>query len=863
MIPLSFAQQRLWFIAQLEGPSPTYNIPMALRLSGDLDAGALAAALADVMGRHEVLRTVFPAEGGQPFQRVLDAEAVGLELPVIEVGADEVAAVVAQEAGYCFDLATEVPLRARLLATGPGEHVLVVVVHHIACDDWSVVPLTRDVSMAYAARVAGGAPGWDPLPVQYADYALWQRELLGSEDDPDSVLAGQVAYWRQALAGAPEELALPADRPRPAVPSHRGVAVPLEVSAGLHEQLTGLARAHGVTMFMVVQAALAVLLARLGAGTDIPVGSPVAGRTDEALDDLVGFFVNTLVLRTDLSGDPSFTGLLARVRTAGLGALDHQDVPFERLVEILAPARSAGRNPLFQVTLSVHKHGTTAPVAAQAAALPGVRVSTLPAGTSVAKFDLTIALNEVSGPGGLRGVVTGAADLFDEASVAGIARRLVRVLAAVAADPGVRLHRVPVLGAAERERVVSGWNDTVAGVPAGSVGDLVVARAGECPDGVAVACGDEHVTFGELVARAGRVAGVLRGAGAGPESVVGVLMDRSAGLVAVLLGVWLAGAAYLPVDPGYPAGRAGFMLADAGARVVVADRAGPWPGAAPRVLRAAEVLGGAPRGGDGAGVPPALARPGQLAYVMYTSGSTGVPKGVAVTQQDVAGLVGDRCWRRDGARRVLFHAPHAFDASVLELWVTLAGGGTVVAAPGGDLDAGVLRWLVRSRALTDVHVTAGLCQVLAEVDPGCFTGVAQVLTGGDVVPAGAVRQVLEASRPRAGVRHLYGPTEATLCAAQHVAAAVAAVPAVLPVGLLAGQHPAVRAGPVAGAGPGGDSRRAVHRGVGAGAGVPGPSCPDRGAVHRVPVQRGGGADVPDGGPGAVDRGRGAGVRGPG
>jgi amino acid adenylation domain-containing protein len=575
-VALSFAQQRLWFLGQLEGPAATYNMVVAVRLAGDLDAGALEAALGDVAGRHEVLRTVFGVEAGEPYQRVLGAGELAGGLAVRQVGEAELGAAVAAVAGYRFDLAAEVPWRAELLRVGAGEHALVVVVHHIACDGWSMGVLARDISVAYAARRSGQVPGWEPLAVQYGDYALWQRELLGEPGDPGSVLSGQVGYWREVLAGAPQELALPADRPRPAVASHRGGMVPLVIAAGLHARLAALARARGVTLFMVLAAGVAVLLAKLGAGTDIPVGSPVAGRTDEALDELVGFFVNTLVLRVDVSGDPSLGGLLDQVRDKTLSGLDHQDVPFERLVAELAPPRTLARHPLFQVMLAVQNN------AVPVLELPGVQASVRPAGTAAAKFDLDFSLAEVFGdrgrPAGLRGALVYAADLFDEQTAAGIAERLVRVLEQVAAGPGVRVSQVELLTAAERQQLLGEWNQTARVVAAGTLAGLFEAQAARSPGAVAVVCGEEQLSYAELNAAANRLARYLVRLGAGPERVVAVVMDRSADLVVALLAVVKAGAAYLPVDPAYPAERIGFMLADAGAAVVLT--AGPGTPAA-------------------------------------------------------------------------------------------------------------------------------------------------------------------------------------------------------------------------------------------------------------------------------------------
>ncbi|WP_344142554.1 condensation domain-containing protein, partial [Polymorphospora rubra] len=442
MIPLSFAQRRLWFLAQLEGPSASYNQPSVVRLTGELDPQALELALLDVLDRHEVLRTVFPeTPDGEPYQRIIPTAETGFHLPILPVPADAADVAVLDVTRRPFDLGTEIPLRATLLTESPGAYLLVLTVHHIASDAWSLGLLARDLSTAYQARIGGTAPDWKPLPVQYADYALWQRDLL-QEDVGDGLLHRQIAHWRTALAGMPEELTLPTDRGRPAVPGSHGHRAELELSAETHLRLSAWARDHNATMFMVLQTCVAVLLSRLGAGTDIPLGSAIAGRTDEALDELVGFFVNTLVTRIDLTGDPRAGELLTRVRDADIRGYAHQDVPFERLVEDLAPRRSPSRHPLFQVMVGL-QNPTDRPLD-----LPGVRATGVTAPAGVAKFDLEVSLTEsfgVSGvPAGLRGWLLGTADLFDAATVRTLTDRLARVIDAIAQAPEARVSTVDV-----------------------------------------------------------------------------------------------------------------------------------------------------------------------------------------------------------------------------------------------------------------------------------------------------------------------------------------------------------------------------------------------------------------------------------
>ncbi|MFI1162001.1 condensation domain-containing protein, partial [Streptomyces sioyaensis] len=415
VLPLSFAQQRLWFLHKLEGPSPTYNMPLTLRLTGPLHVPALRMALADVVARHEALRTVFTEHDGEPYQRILDMAEVTIQLPVREADGATLDEEVRDAARHRFGLADEIPLRASLFAVGHDEWVLILVLHHIVADGWSLRPLARDLATAYAAREAGRTPDWSPLPVQYADYSLWHRELLGDDTDPDSEFGRQLAFWRDRLAGLPKQVTLPTDRPRPAVASYQGDVSTFQVDAGLHAELMALARQTGSTLFMVLQTALSALLTRSGAGPDVVVGAGVAGRTDEQLDDLVGFFVNMVVLRTDTSDDPTFTELLQRVRDTSLAAYSHQDIPFEYLVEKINPVRSASHQSLFQIAMVLQNN------AEADFTLSDLRVRPEGHGTGTSRFDLSLSLTETTSadgsPAGLTGVVEFSTDLYERSTI--------------------------------------------------------------------------------------------------------------------------------------------------------------------------------------------------------------------------------------------------------------------------------------------------------------------------------------------------------------------------------------------------------------------------------------------------------------
>ncbi|WP_051892658.1 amino acid adenylation domain-containing protein [Streptomyces erythrochromogenes] len=770
MIPVSYAQQRLWLIDQIEGPTALYNLPFAVRLRGTLDTDALRAATADVVARHEALRTVFPVAGGVPVQHVLPSAEARIAFETLDCAPDEYPVLRDRAAARTFDLSAELPIRVTVFSLTPAqdstvltasadEHVLLVVLHHIAGDGWSLGPLLRDLAAAYAARLGGGAPDWEPLPVQYADYTLWQRELLGDESDPGSVLSRQLDYWRGALAGLPEELELPTDRPRPPAPTGAADAVPFGYGPDLHAALAGLARRHRTTLFSVLQAGLAALFTRLGAGTDIPLGTGVAGRSDEALNDLVGFFVNTLVLRTDTSGDPTFAELLRRARESQLDAFAHQDVPFERLVEEVNPARSLGRHPLFQTLLVLQNHEE-----GELGGLPGLQTQPEELGLRVAKFDLNIGITERhtpnGAPAGLTGSVEYAADLYDRATVTTLFERLGLLLAAAAADPEAPIGTLDILTPEEHDRLRDEWNATAAPVPAGSLTELFEAQAARTPDAVALAHDGGTVSYAELDTRANRLAHHLTASGVRPESPVALLMERSVDLVVATLAVLKAGGCYVPMHASLPPERMAALLADTAAPVLLTDRADPgFPHEAVVV-----------RPGDDntapAHAPGVPAHPDRLAYVMFTSGSTGTPKGVAVRHRDVVDLAADRRWQDGRHRRILLHSPHAFDAATYELWTPLLSGGTVVVAPPGTLDAAALHAVATRHEVTAVFLTKALFDLVAEQAPETFRALRTVCTGGEAASGTLMHRVLEHC-PDLLLAHVYGPTEATTFATHH------------------------------------------------------------------------------------------------
>ncbi|MGW6414086.1 amino acid adenylation domain-containing protein [Streptomyces sp. NPDC055055] len=768
-LPLSYAQRRLWLFDSVRGPGTAYNVPFAVRLDGPLDARVVRAAVRDVVARHEVLRTVFAEADGEPYQRILAPGEAGVPFAVRHVGADALAVEAEAASRHVFDLAREIPVRVTLLSASSDEHVLVVLLHHIATDEWSARPLLADLDTAYAARAAGRAPAFPELPVQYADYALWQRELLGDVKVAGSTAARQAAYWRESLAGIPDELGLVTDTPRPATPTHGGDVVPFGVRAATGAGLARLARDSGATMFMVVHAAVAALLHRLGAGDDIPLGTPVSGRGDEQLDGLVGFFLNTLVLRADLSGEPTFSELVGRVRDGGLAGFAHADLPLESVAEAVGGSRSQARNPLFQAMVTYHS------VSAGVSSLFGAAARELPVEIGGSKVDLEFAFGASEADGRIEGGLRYATDLFGRPGAERLTGRLVRLLDAVAADPEARVSSLDLMDDSERLQVLEGWNATDRAMEGPrTLADLVAAGA-PLAEGPALVFEGEELSRTDFDARVDGLARLLIGRGVGPESVVAVALPRSLDLLVAIHAVVRAGGAYLPLDLTLPADRLTHMCDTARPVAVLTDVASardlPAGLAADRIALdsaavAAEWAGaGTSPVTDADRTAPLLPR--HPAYVLFTSGSTGRPKGVMIEHE---AIVNRLQWMQGAygltpADRVLQKTPTTFDVSVWELFWPLAQGvPLVIARPDGHKDPEYLADLIRDRHVSVLHFVPSMLQAfLDSADVADCPSLRLVVCSGEALPTDLVdRFHASAGENTVVLENLYGPTEAAV-----------------------------------------------------------------------------------------------------
>ncbi len=778
-IPLSAAQQRMWVLNRLDPASPAYNIAVALRLTGDLDIDAMRAALTDVVGKHESLRTVYPADAAGPRQVVIDTATGTPDITMADTaeGAPLRARIDALT-GAGFDLTAEPPLRVGIFRLDPGVsrlpvhagtgevaamartsadaraaavHVVVLVVHHISADGASMAPLATDLIAAYSQHGTGGPAALVPAVVQYADFALWHRELLGDESDPESLAAQQIRYWNDTLADAPELLELPADRPRPAVQSLRSAEVSFTIDTERHRALVDFAAAHAASPFMVAHAALALLTARLGGIRDVVIGTPVAGRGDQALDEMVGMFVNTLALRTPVDVDTEFAEFLDTVRSVDLDAFAHADVPFERLVQVLDPERSTAHQPLFQVLLSLQNF--TEPVVE----LPGLRVEVEDVDRSASQFDLTLDLREhisEAGPAGLDGVVTYATDLFDESTIRALVTRWQRVLDAVLARPQVRLADIDILGDTERSALVPMCGTESVGT---TTLPEILAAAARHPDRPAVISGGLTTTYRVLDERTDRLARRLLTSGVGPETVVALGLPRSTELIDGIWAAAKAGAAFVPVDPTHPAERIEHLLNDSGARVGLTL-------AAYRPLLSDDIEwlvldDPAVFDREDTGELPATVRPHTPAWLIYTSGSTGTPKGVTVTHRGLADLVASQrdLLGVDHTSRVLQVASPSFDACVFEALMAFGSGAALVVSPPETFGGADLAGLIAAEAVTHAVITPS---ALATMEPEGLNTLRVLAVAGEASPA----ELIARWSPGRRMVNLYGPSEFTIWA---------------------------------------------------------------------------------------------------
>jgi amino acid adenylation domain-containing protein len=755
--PLSFAQQRLWFLHQIQPDSTSYSLPAAVRLIGTLDVAALEQSLNAIVQRHETLRTTFAgyAAAGQPTQRI----APTIDLPLLlhdlthlppDARDAELRRQMALAVQQPFDLAAGPLLRVLVLRLEQSEHVLLLVMHHIIADGWSLGVLIREMSIYYTAAVTKQPADLPELTIQYADYAIWQRQWLQS-----AVLEQQLAYWRQQLAGAPPILALPTDRPRPPVPSFRGAAQPLALSATLTDSLKRLSRQEGCTLFMTLLAAFQALLSQYSGQHDIVVGSPIANRNLSETESLIGFFVNTLVLRGDLSGNPSFQQLLRRTRTTTLGAYAHQDLPFEQLVEELKPPRDPSYTPLFQVMFALQN----APM--PDVALAGLSIERMDVEVGTAKFDLSLTFEDT--PQGLKGSLEYSADLFDAATITRLAGYFTRLLEEIITDPEQRLSQISLLSDAERRLVLDTWNASEAAYADDRcMHQCFEAQAILTPEAIAVEYKGQTLTYADLNRRANQLAHYLRARGVGecPQSQVsvGICVERSLELVVGFLGILKAGGVYVPLDPNHPQERLAFMLADSQIRLLLTQERLRDRLPDQSVSQVYLDTDWAAISGEAQTNPVCVTTPDHLAYIIYTSGSTGQPKGVMLAHRGLVNLKEDQLKLVDMGvgSRVLQCASSSFDASIWELASTLLSGATLCMVDRDDLLPGPnLITLLREQSISHALL---LPSTLALLPPADLPLLTTLSTGAEKPSA----ELVARWQPGRRLLNLYGPTETTI-----------------------------------------------------------------------------------------------------
>ena len=751
--PLSWTQEGLWFLNQLEGSSATYNMPRALRINGNLDINALEQALSEIVRRHEVLRTSFQTVNGIPIQ-VIHPEATlnikVLDLQHLETTERETVLQqqVQQEAITPFNLEIAPLIRCSLLQLDAEEYVLLLNMHHIVSDGWSMGVLIQELSSLYQAFGAGEPSPLAELPIQYADFAVWQRQWLSGE-----VLETQLNYWQQQLAGAPELLKLPTDRPRPSVQTYRGATQTFSLNTDLTEKLQTLSRESGTTLFMTLHAAFSTLLYRYSGQSDILIGSPIANRNRSEIESLIGFFLNTLVLRTSFEDHPSFESLLTKVRETTLKAYEHKDVPFEQVVEALQPQRSLSHSPLFQVMFVLQN----APMGE--IELPGVTLSELNWESTIAKFDLTLSMTETDR--GLVGSWEYNTDLFDGSTIERMAAHFQNLLSAIVENPQVSVAELPLLCEAERHQLLMEWNDTAKEYPSDKcIYQLFEEQVEKTPDAVAVVFENQQLTYQQLNQRANQLAHHLQSLGVGPEVLVGICVERSLEMVVGLLGILKAGGAYVPLDPNYPPSRLSYMLADSGVEVLLTQELlleSLPPNPAQVVCLDADWGAIEQQGQENLEIGGSS---DNLAYVIYTSGSTGQPKGVLVEHQGLCNLAQAQrnLFDVEPTSRILQFASVSFDASVSEIFMALTSGGMLILATASELMPGDdLKQILHQSCVTHVTLPPSALTVLPTDE---LPALGQIIVAGEACPAELVHQWSVGRR----FFNAYGPTESTVCA---------------------------------------------------------------------------------------------------